>query len=357
MLKFTISNRQLKVIKRKAALAEAYGDLNTMLRCQSLQLIFEQNMSLKDVASIAQKSTECIRLWLIEFSLKGVKFLEPRLPVGRQPKLTKAQCKLLKEMLDNPPTQFGFPSGCWSSAMISMLIEREFGVKYSIKYIPELMKRLGFSWQKARFEAILADAKKRADWVSHDWPLILAKAKKSRSYLLFEDEASFALWGSLSYSWSRKGNQPIVKTKGSRKSYKMFAMIDYFTGKTFYQGVEGKLNSESYIDFLKHVKTNTRKPLMIIHDCASYHTSAEVTDFLEGETRMEVHRLPPFSPDFNPIEKFWKNLKKLATHLIYFPEFDDLIIRVEAAMDFFSKNCEEVLKVFKAFKKKELAAV
>jgi len=238
--------------------------------------------------------------------------------------------------------------------MIRVLIEREFGINYSIKYIPELMKRLGYSWQKARFEAALADANQRAKWMSETWPKILAHAKKLGAYLLFEDETSFALWGSLSYTWSRKGQQPIVKTSGMRKSYKMFGMIDYFTGKLFYQGVEGKLNSDSYIDFLRSVKTKTRKHLMIIHDNAKYHISAEVEEFLDEEPRITAYQLPPYSPDFNPIEKLWKKAKQLATHLIYFEDFDELFIRVESTMDFFSRNVDEVLKSFQSFRKLEL---
>jgi hypothetical protein len=270
--------------------------------------------------------------------------------------MSHAQCQELKDMLDQSPSELGFAGGCWNSGMISILIEQEFGVKYSVKYIPELMKRLGYSWQKARFEAALADAQKRAEWLSVKWPEILAKARKSKSYLLFEDESSFTLWGSLSYTWSRKGVQPVLKTAGKRKSYKMFGLIDYFSGKFFYQGTEGKLNSDSYIDFLKHVKSKTRKPLTIVHDCAGYHTSSEVTDFIDTEPRITAFRLPAFSPDFNPIEKLWKKVKAIATHMVYCADFDDLVIRVESAMDYFSKNPEEILKNFGKFKKMELSS-
>jgi len=37
-----------------------------------------------------------------------------------------------------------------------------------------------------------------------------------------------------------------------------------------------------------------------------------------------VERLPPFSPDFNPIEKLWKNTNPDSTHMKYFKTFEDL---------------------------------
>ena len=54
--------------------------------------------------------------------------------------------------------------------------------------------------------------------------------------LLFGDEASFAQWGSLSYTWAPRGQQPLVLTCGRRKAYKVFGLIDYFTGRLFTHG-------------------------------------------------------------------------------------------------------------------------
>ncbi len=52
---------------------------------------------------------------------------------------------------------------------------------------------------------------------------------------VFEDEASFAPWGSLSYTWARRGQQPEVPTSGKRKGYKVFGAIEYFSGRLFYR--------------------------------------------------------------------------------------------------------------------------
>ena len=74
-------------------------------------------------------------------------------------------------------------------------------------------------------------------------------AKRCKGLILFEDEASFAQWGSLSYTWARCGHQPEVPTSGKRKGYKVFGAIEYFSGRLFYQGIEGRFNSENYQAF------------------------------------------------------------------------------------------------------------
>ena len=52
--------------------------------------------------------------------------------------------------------------------------------------------------------------------------------------ILFGDEVSFAMWGSLGRTWSPRGQQPEVKTTGIRKGLKMFGVIGFFEGEFEY---------------------------------------------------------------------------------------------------------------------------
>ena len=45
----------------------------------------------------------------------------------------------------------GYDCGVWETAMIQDLILTKFKVKYSPRYIAELLKNMGFSYQRARF--------------------------------------------------------------------------------------------------------------------------------------------------------------------------------------------------------------
>src|SRR5215510_14700204 len=115
--------------------------------------------------------------------------------------------------------------------MIQDLIQRHFGVVYHPHYIATLLKNMGFSYQKARFVSDHLNEAKRLEWRHTRWPKILRQAKQRKALLLFGDEASFAQWGSLSYTWAPKGQQPEVPTSGKRKAYKVFGLIDTFSTK------------------------------------------------------------------------------------------------------------------------------
>lgn len=194
-------------------------------------------------------------------------------------------------------------TACWTSVLIRVLIWREFGVLYNCQYVCTLLHNLGFSFQKARLVSDHLDAARRQHWLQQAWPRMLRAAQRQKGLVLFEDEASFAQWGSLSSTWARRGQQPEVKTSGKRKGYKVFGAIEYFSGRLLYQGIEGRFNSESYQGFLQSIMAQTTQPLFLIHDGARYHTSAAPQAFLAAHRdRITVEPLPLYSPDYNPIE-------------------------------------------------------
>jgi transposase len=161
--------------------------------------------------------------------------------------------------------------------------------------------------------------------------------------LLFGDEASFAQWGSLSYTWAPKGQQPEVPTSGKRKAYKVFGLIDSFSGHLFYKAHAGRFNSESYKAFWLDVLAQTPHHVIVIQDGARYHTSTAMKVFFKTHAeRLTIEQLPAYSPDFNPLEHLWKKVKKEATHLKHFPEFTALQHEVDRALLHFAQTPSEI---------------
>ncbi len=292
-------------------------------------------------------SLSCLYNWQKALLLRGMDSLVYSHGGGRRPKLTPRQKKRLVELLEAGPLVVGFETACWNSVLIRVLIWREFGVLYNCQYVCTLLHNLGFSFQKARFVSDHLDAAKRLAWLQDTWPAIVRAATRCKGLILFEDEASFAQWGSLSYTWSRRGHQPEVPTSGKRKGYKVFGAIEYFSGRLFYQGIEGRFNSESYQGFLQMIMAHTPEHLFLIHDGARYHTSASTKAFLAAHSeRITEHPLPSYSPDYNPIEYLWKKTKQRATHNKYFKEFVELTVSVEKALAYFATHPDTVFGLF-----------
>ena len=281
--------------------------------------------------------------WVRAFLLDRWASLRRRSSPGRPPKLTPTHKQRLYDLVTAGPEAAGYQTGCWNSALLQDLIQREFGVLYNLHYLAELLGNLGFSYQKARFLSDHLNEEKRREWLSETWPTLIEVARRTGALLLFGDEASFAQWGSLAYTWAPRGQQPVVKTGGKRKGYKVFGLIDYFSGRLFSKGHSGRFNAESYCAFLEEVLAQTRQRVIVIQDGARYHTAAKTKAFFaQHAPRLWVEQLPSYSPDYNPIEHLWRNIKRQNTHNRYFPEFSDLTAAVETALSHFQQHPEQV---------------
>ncbi len=334
MLEFrlTITKLERERLNKRLKMAQQLGNVGQVKRILAILSKADGAYS-KEIALILKVSEESIRQWVDKYLLQGIRGLVAGKSSGRPAKLTKFQKKELAKIIDGGPQKAGFSGMCWRSPMIQHLIYQRYGVYYSVQYISELLKNMGFSYTKARFESDHLDSKKRKQWLSEKWPEIMSRAVDYKAYVLFGDEASFPQWGTLSYTWTRRGHQYKVKTSGKRKAYKVFGLIDYFSGRFFYKCTQARLNSVSYTEFLQEVLSQTRKHIILIQDGASYHTAAATKAFFAKHAdRLTVFDLPAYSPDYNPIEKLWKNIKKDHTHLCYFPTFDSLMDKVEVAL-------------------------
>jgi transposase len=342
-LRFTMSCSYRKEVERHLKTAQRLGHLRQVKYLLAILAVVD-GQSCAQVALILRVHEKTVATWFQAFCCYGLQETPRTKPTGRPPKLTPTQKAALATVIEEGPVKAGFSGACWRSPMIQQLIYERFGVYYNVFYIAQLLKNLGFSYQKAAFVSDHLNEAKRQEWRTKTWPQILRHAQARNALLLFGDEASFPQWGTLTYTWARRGQQPKVKTSGKRKGYKVFGLIEYFTGRFFYQGQEGRLNSAAYIAFLTRVLEQTTQPIVLIQDGAKYHTSAETNAFFARQTaRLQVFQLPTYSPDYNPIEKLWKKIKQQDTHLHYFPTFEALTEKVEQALLKFTNTPEEIL--------------
>jgi transposase len=282
--------------------------------------------------------------WLKAFVEQRWDSLRYTPPTGRPARLTKQQKQDLVDAVIAGPEAAGYACGCWTTTLIQEWIFQHFQVTYSRFYVAELLRNLGLSYQKARFVSDHLDEAARKQWVETVWPTLLAQAKREGRAIFFEDEVCFAQWGSLSYTWALKGCQPQVKTSGLRKGYKIFGLIEFFSGRFYWLDCEERFNSATYQIFLTCLLEQVPGPIILIQDGARYHTSRETRTFFEEHPdQLTVYQLPSYSPDYNPIEYLWKKVKTKATHNRYFAQFSKLVSSVEAVLSSFDEQPQEIL--------------
>lgn len=344
-IRIRLTNSSRKSLGERLQQAYARGHLRLVKRIHALLCIMEGE-SVAEVSTLLGLGEQTVRDYVHAFIRKGVDSLVYHKPSGRPPKLTKSQRKELRDLLIAGPEAAGYVSGCWTANMLQDLIGRRFGTAYHPHYVCTLLQQLGFSFQKARFVSDHLDEEARRQWQEQTWPEILRLAQAKQALILFGDEASFAQWGSLAYTWGLKGQQPTVKTSGKRRAYKVLGLIDYRSGRFFSKGQTGRFNSQSYAAFLSEVLAQTTEHIILIQDGARYHTSRLMHEFFAAHAdRLTKYQLPSYSPDFNPIEFLWKKVKKRATHLKFFADFITLIQSVDEALLHFAHLPSEIMSL------------
>lgn len=115
-------------------------------------------------------------------------------------------------------------------------------------------------------------------------------------------------------TYSPRGQTPMLKlqdTKGYQ--YVCVASSISASGKMFYQIRDSSFKGDGIIEYLKSLLATTKRKILLIWDNATWHKSEEVKDFLQTEAgkRLWVANTPPYSPEFNPDELVWANLKRV----------------------------------------------
>jgi transposase len=137
---------------------------------------------------------------------------------------------------------------------------------------------------------------------------------------MFGDEASFWLDGSLHRTWARVGVQPHVDTFGMRKTAHVFGAVSVEDRPRFRYMFAPVFNGDTFLIFLKELVKRSRRKLFLILDNGPCHNLKDDGKAWLGRNRhrIELFRLPPYSPNYNPTEGAWKETKKRTTHNRFF---------------------------------------
>jgi transposase len=248
--------------------------------------------------------------WVTKLREGGREALRAKPVPGRPPKLTSEQTQQVFEWVTgSDPRQLAFDFALWTRDMVGELIRREFGVAMSASAVGRLLHRLGLSPQRPLWRAWQADAEKVAAWKEVEYPAIAKQAKKLGATVYFLDEAGIRSDHHAGTTWGRVGSTPVVKTTGARHSLNMISAVTA-KGKLRFATFTGGFNAGKFIDFAKKLLHDADGPVFLIVDGHPAHRAKKVKTFVESTRgQLRLFFLPGYSPQLNPDEWVWKNVK------------------------------------------------
>lgn len=248
--------------------------------------------------------------WLRAYQEQGWAGLRVRKAAGPEPKLTARQTAQLRRwIVGKDPRQLQFEYALWTRQLVRDLILRKFGVTMTPQGVGKLLRRMGLSPQRPLVRAYQQNAERVRHWKEVEYPRIHAAAKRAGAQIFFCDEAGVRTDHHTGTTWGEVGRTPVVRGTGARLALNMISAVST-RGKLHFSFVEGRVNADAFIAYLKKLLHDVRGPVVVIVDGHSAHTAAKTRKFVEStHGRLHLYYLPPYSPELNPDEWIWKNVK------------------------------------------------
>lgn len=147
MQKLTIPNYSTKELE---TLLNSNPDYVTGMRLMALIQI-KKGMSSRQLESFYFKSHSRYCVWVKNFNIKGIDGLKNKPKSGRKPRMTKKQKGELEIVLqNNGPEEFGYNTSTWNGPIIIDYIKKKYDIEYKKAQVYNIIKSLGFSFQKGR---------------------------------------------------------------------------------------------------------------------------------------------------------------------------------------------------------------
>jgi transposase len=316
------------------------------IRTQAVRAVRVDKRSPEEVIKTFGLHRSNIYKWLKLYDKGGWSALKSKKSKGKEPKINDKEKKGLSKLLLKNPQQLQFDFGLWTLEMVKSLIKRKYGKDISLWTVSRLLKSIGFTKQKPLFRAYQQDSTKVDNWLKEQYPAIEKEAKKEKREIYFEDEAGFSSTDHKGKTWGVKGQTPIVKVTGRRYNINSISVVNK-KGSMRFMLYKKNFTSELFIDFIKRLMKNHKRPISLIVDGHPVHKSTAVKAFIESTNgKVKLYFLPPYSPELNPDEQVWNHAKATVSKKTGNVS-EGLITNVKKAMHSIQKNVELVKSFFR----------
>lgn len=180
-------------------------------------------------------------------------------------------------------------------------------------------------------------------------PLKKREEIKSDSTLIpvYQDEVHFQVQTTVTSGWFKKGSKPTVKSFPGRSKISYSGFVIPETGE-FFAAKPERFNYQTTIDsirqFLCAHPAPQGKKYALVMDNAPWHKKTvrlvqdeHLPEYADIEQQVVFIKLPPYSPDLNPIEQVWRITRRENTHNVFFSSVSTLEQTVDNA--FAAWNC------------------
>jgi transposase len=223
---------------------------------------------------------------------------------GEQAALSQHQQQEIMALVrESTPDQLGLPGFLWTRDAVAELITQRYGMWLARTTVGGYLRGWGFSPQRPQRRALEQNPAAVARWLATEFPAIRAQAKREGGLVLWLDEMGVRSDAATGRSWAPVGQTPVVKGTGKRFRVNMISAISN-AGMLRFRLFVGSFSGRVFIEFLGRLLRDCggRKVHLIV-DGHPVHRAKLVSAWVGRHAdRIELHFLPGYSPELNPVE-------------------------------------------------------
>jgi transposase len=262
------------------------------------------------VARILKVPHRTLFSWLARYRHGGYGALREGHRSGRGRKVSTEVMQWLYEAITlGEPRQYQLPFCLWTLGLVRQLLKRKFGIELSKSGVSRLLRHLGLSPQRPIYRSYKRDPEAMKKYLDQTFPGLRARARRTGAIIYFVDEAAVRSDAHRGTTWGKIGQTPEVADSGDRFSLRLISAVSP-RGDMKFACFEGRMNGPRFVEFLKKLRADAGRPIIVIADKASYHTGGAQRRYVaESRGEVVVEHLPAYSPDLNPDEQVWNHAK------------------------------------------------
>lgn len=308
----------------------------------------QRGEAISAVARLFHVPERTVFRWLSWYRDKGWDGLRDDKRSGRPRKVSPEVIKWIYQIVTGgTPQQLQFEFALWTLNLIRAALRKYQNIELSKSSVCRLMAQLGLSPQVPVYRSYRRNPGKISYYLKTRYPKLVALAKKMGAEIFFADESRARADGHQGTTWAPIGQTPEIEDSGDRFGVNMMSAVSA-RGAMFFQCFEGKMHSDRFISFLKDLRRDAGRPIIVIVDGGSYHTSRRIKAFIKTEGKalgIGLAQLPPYCPELNPDEQVWNQAKKKIGKM-YIATKKDLADAAEKALAFIQRSVDLIKSFF-----------
>ena len=298
-------------------------------------LMLAKGFELENVASIVGKSIKTIENWHCQYVEKGIDSLNS---FQYKPKQTYLKTEQIEEVIawvkkTNPG----------KTKEVREYIKDRFKVTYCNEAARKLLKKNGLKIIRPKVipgKAPSEDEQKETVEKYFD----MKSSCKPGTAFLFGDGMHLVHQNIPGLCWGDPKDPPILKTNTGRQRLNILGAYNPDSHSFVHLTGEENCNADRAIEYFDMIIKTYRQELGIVLflDNASYFKAEIVSKWLEDHPKLQIEFLPPYSPNLNLIERFWRFAKEKLVKNTYYEKYKTFRAKVFQFLNHVDEHVEEL---------------